>query len=107
MGLPEYVVSKMARYARGQSTDGSACHRKRDLSSGCIRGSEDGGRLVSRTMNRVQSEYAFYVNRKRQQASGHLWVLANGPEGTCTLLIPVRRYRNPGMHPNEMSKLEH
>ena len=28
---------------------------------------------LARTMKRVQSEYAFYVNRKRHQASGHLW----------------------------------
>jgi putative transposase len=28
---------------------------------------------LTRSMKRVQSEYAFYVKQKRQQASGHLW----------------------------------
>jgi putative transposase len=28
---------------------------------------------LAKTMKRIQSEYAFYVNRNRRQASGHLW----------------------------------
>jgi putative transposase len=33
----------------------------------------EGSDSLAQTMKRTQSEYAFYLNRKRRQASGHLW----------------------------------